>query len=90
MMQDVQWKWGDTHRSLVHNLTTAHAMSNTSEAPSPIATAAAETNVTEFQWTTATIIQSIVLFFLAGVAEIVGGWMIWYEQFMTRTSNTTL
>ena len=32
----------------------------------------------DFQWTPTTIAQSIVLFFLAGVAEIVGGWMIWY------------
>jgi drug/metabolite transporter superfamily protein YnfA len=30
-----------------------------------------------FQWTTATIIQSVALFFLAGAAEIVGGWMVW-------------
>jgi drug/metabolite transporter superfamily protein YnfA len=30
-----------------------------------------------FQWTSATIAQSISLFFFAGVAEIVGGWMIW-------------
>ena len=31
-----------------------------------------------FKWTWVTIIQSIVLFFLAGVAEIIGGWMVWY------------
>jgi hypothetical protein len=32
----------------------------------------------EFHWTPSAIAQSIVLFFLAGTAEIVGGWMIWY------------
>ena len=32
----------------------------------------------EFHWTAFTILQSIVLFLLAGVAEIVGGWMVWY------------
>jgi drug/metabolite transporter superfamily protein YnfA len=31
----------------------------------------------EFQWTPVTIIQSIGLFGLAGVAEILGGWMVW-------------
>lgn len=31
----------------------------------------------EFQWTAVTIIQSIGLFGLAGVAEIMGGWMVW-------------
>ena len=31
-----------------------------------------------FKWTWVTILQSIVLFFLAGVAEIIGGWMVWY------------
>mmetsp|Transcript_18479 Transcript_18479/g.51561 ORF Transcript_18479/g.51561 Transcript_18479/m.51561 type:complete len:145 (+) Transcript_18479:275-709(+) len=30
-----------------------------------------------FQWTYATIAQSIALFLLAGVAEILGGWMVW-------------
>ncbi|CAJ1966474.1 unnamed protein product [Cylindrotheca closterium] len=30
-----------------------------------------------FEWTALTIAQAIVLFFLAGVAEIVGGWMVW-------------
>ena len=29
------------------------------------------------EWTAATVVQSIVLFGLAGVAEIVGGWMVW-------------
>ena len=33
-----------------------------------------------FKWTWVTIIQSIVLFFLAGVAEIIGGWMVWYVR----------
>lgn len=30
-----------------------------------------------FQWTSWTIAQAVVLFFLAGVAEIGGGWMVW-------------
>ena len=30
-----------------------------------------------FEWTFATIVQSVVLFLLAGVADIVGGWMVW-------------
>ena len=32
-----------------------------------------------FHWTTETIVQSMVLFFLAGCAEIIGGWMVWYD-----------
>jgi small multidrug resistance family-3 protein len=35
------------------------------------------TTTDEFQWTASTIIFSIVLFLLAGVAEIIGGWMVW-------------
>ena len=31
----------------------------------------------EFQWTPVTILQSVALFGLAGVAEILGGWMVW-------------
>ncbi|KAG7354959.1 BCR YnfA/UPF0060 family protein [Nitzschia inconspicua] len=31
----------------------------------------------EFQWTPRSIALSIFLFFLAGVSEIFGGWMIW-------------
>ena len=30
-----------------------------------------------FQWTAVTIVQSIALFGAAGVAEILGGWMVW-------------
>ncbi len=30
-----------------------------------------------FRWTAIAIVQSIALFLLAGVAEIVGGWLIW-------------
>lgn len=30
-----------------------------------------------FQWTTLTIIQAITVFALAGVAEIMGGWLVW-------------
>lgn len=30
-----------------------------------------------FQWTPATIVQAIAVFCLAGLAEIVGGWMVW-------------
>ena len=32
---------------------------------------------TSFQWTAATIVQSIALFGVAGVCEILGGWMVW-------------
>ena len=31
----------------------------------------------EFVWTVATVFQSLVLFGIAGVAEIMGGWMVW-------------
>mmetsp|Transcript_7439 Transcript_7439/g.20686 ORF Transcript_7439/g.20686 Transcript_7439/m.20686 type:complete len:90 (+) Transcript_7439:124-393(+) len=31
----------------------------------------------EFQWTAATIVQSIAVFCLAGCAEILGGWLVW-------------
>ena len=34
-------------------------------------------NNTIFQWTWKTVLQSIVVFAVAGVAEIVGGWMVW-------------
>mmetsp|Transcript_20736 Transcript_20736/g.30691 ORF Transcript_20736/g.30691 Transcript_20736/m.30691 type:complete len:138 (+) Transcript_20736:167-580(+) len=30
-----------------------------------------------FHWSAATIIQSIAVFLFAGVAEIVGGWLVW-------------
>mmetsp|Transcript_35981 Transcript_35981/g.64799 ORF Transcript_35981/g.64799 Transcript_35981/m.64799 type:complete len:142 (-) Transcript_35981:156-581(-) len=30
-----------------------------------------------FQWTAITIIQSIAIFVLAGIAEIMGGWLVW-------------
>jgi len=30
-----------------------------------------------FQWTWQTVLQSIAIFALAGVAEIVGGWLVW-------------
>jgi drug/metabolite transporter superfamily protein YnfA len=36
-----------------------------------------EKDESSFQWTTVSILQSLFLFCLAGVAEIVGGWMIW-------------
>ena len=42
-----------------------------------------EADESMFRWTPATIAQSIALFFLAGVAEIIGGWMIW----MTMRGN---
>jgi hypothetical protein len=41
------------------------------------ATTTTTANSGDFNWTATTIVQSIVLFFLAGVAEIVGGWLIW-------------
>ena len=50
--------------------------------PSPT-TVADSSGDSSFQWTPATIAQSVALFFLAGVAEIVGGWMIW----MTMRGN---
>ena len=31
----------------------------------------------DFQWNAATIVQSIVVFCLAGCAEILGGWLVW-------------
>jgi small multidrug resistance family-3 protein len=30
-----------------------------------------------FNWTAVTILQSIAIFILAGIAEIIGGWLIW-------------
>lgn len=30
-----------------------------------------------FQWTAITILQSIAIFILAGLAEIMGGWLVW-------------
>lgn len=30
-----------------------------------------------FQWTALAIVQSIVIFILAGIAEILGGWLVW-------------
>lgn len=30
-----------------------------------------------FQWTALTVLQAIAVFCLAGLAEIVGGWMVW-------------
>ena len=48
-----------------------------------------------FEWTALTITQAVALFFLAGVAEIVGGWMVWMYvrggggKSDTNTSNST-
>jgi small multidrug resistance family-3 protein len=36
-----------------------------------------EKDESSFQWTTVSILQSLFLFGAAGVAGIVGGWMIW-------------
>ncbi|KAL7462377.1 hypothetical protein ACHAXS_002755 [Conticribra weissflogii] len=36
-----------------------------------------ENNNSSFQWTTSAVVQSIVIFILAGFAEIVGGWLVW-------------
>lgn len=41
-----------------------------------------------FEWTAATIIQSISLFGLAGVAEILGGWMVWMAIRGNSSMNT--
>jgi drug/metabolite transporter superfamily protein YnfA len=30
-----------------------------------------------FKWTPVTVLQSVALFCLAGIAEIVGGWLVW-------------
>lgn len=30
-----------------------------------------------FEWTAATILQAVAVFILAGLFEIVGGWMVW-------------
>lgn len=30
-----------------------------------------------FDWTAVTILQSIAIFILAGIAEIMGGWLVW-------------
>jgi hypothetical protein len=43
-----------------------------------------------FKWTWVTIIQSIVLFLLAGVAEIIGGWMVWYVVTTVVTTVVTV
>lgn len=32
---------------------------------------------TLFQWTGTTVVQSLLLFVIAGFAEIVGGWLVW-------------
>jgi hypothetical protein len=31
----------------------------------------------DFEWTAATVVQSIFVFCLAGCAEILGGWLVW-------------
>ena len=40
-------------------------------------TSTAEETGVSFEWTTVAIVQSIFLFCLAGVAEILGGWFVW-------------
>jgi len=51
----------------------------TAAAAAAAATTTTSSNVDDesFEWTVATIAQSIALFLLAGVAEILGGWMVW-------------
>mmetsp|Transcript_19315 Transcript_19315/g.46662 ORF Transcript_19315/g.46662 Transcript_19315/m.46662 type:complete len:161 (-) Transcript_19315:1959-2441(-) len=40
-----------------------------------------------FQWTPKTVALSVVLMVAAGVAEIIGGWMIWMTMRGTTTSD---
>ena len=40
----------------------------------------------DFEWTAIAIVQSVLLFFFAGVAEILGGWLVWAT---IRGSNGT-
>ena len=44
-----------------------------------------------FKWTAITILQSIAVFLLAGVAEIFGGWMVWVaiRGIPDKEGNTT-
>ena len=46
-------------------------------APSTGGDEGGDSSKTDFQWTAATIFLSMFIFLLAGVAEIVGGWMVW-------------
>eukprot|EP00980_Cylindrotheca_fusiformis_P002980 scaffold692_cov118-Cylindrotheca_fusiformis.AAC.2 len=48
-------------------------MSDEASSPPPSVSEEADS----FEWTTANIALSVVLFLLAGVAEISGGWMVW-------------
>jgi small multidrug resistance family-3 protein len=48
-----------------------------SEMPSSISTTTEKETTDVFEWTATAIVQSIALFGIAGVAEILGGWMVW-------------
>lgn len=45
---------------------------------------------TSFRWTAATIAQSIAIFLLAGVAEIMGGWLVWASVKGVRDSSGSI
>mmetsp|Transcript_23125 Transcript_23125/g.43756 ORF Transcript_23125/g.43756 Transcript_23125/m.43756 type:complete len:190 (-) Transcript_23125:1606-2175(-) len=45
-------------------------------------------NDDSFKWTAITVIQSIAIFVLAGIAEIVGGWLVWAAVKGVHDTNT--
>jgi small multidrug resistance family-3 protein len=54
-------------------------------APSTAGDEGGSSSSTKFEWTASAVVLSLALFVLAGVAEIVGGWMVW----MTIRGNDT-
>lgn len=41
-----------------------------------------------FHWTPATVVLAIFLFFLAGLCEIGGGWLVWQVMALSRTYSS--
>lgn len=58
-------------------MTNQEAITRSIEASSNIDNNDSGKESSSFEWTAVAIVQSLFLFGLAGVAEIVGGWMVW-------------
>ena len=64
-------------------------MSGESQSPSEsvVSSQTKDNGDTSFEWTAATIIQSIAIFAFAGLAEIMGGWLVWAAVKGLRDDN---
>ena len=64
--------------------------SKTQQHSSEYTATTATTASTSFEWDTITILQSIAIFVLAALAEIMGGWLIWVAVRGIRIPTSSL